>query len=106
MPPIDYMKVLDIAALTLDTESHIEVKAQDLNIFNASLSSEDGSLFEIQMKINEYDLELSLDKKVMDKKQFQKWLTKFEYQLEQQFFKNISIHQSETKNEYKVKVQF
>ncbi len=106
MPPIDYMKVLDIAAFTLETASHIEVNALDLKLFNASLSREDGSLIEILMRVNEYDLELTLNKKVLNRKDFRKWLTKLEYQLEQNFFKNISIEQTESKNEYKIRVQF
>lgn len=105
MPPVDYMKVLDIAALTLESNSHIEVDAVDLKIFNASVSRGDGSLIEIRMRVNDYDLELSLNKKAFNRKEFSKWLAKFEYQLEQSFFKNISIDLSETKNDYKIKVQ-
>ena len=106
MPPIDYMKVLDIAALTLETASHIEVQALDLKLFKAALSREDGSVIEIIMNVGEFDLELSLEKKILNKKEFQKWLGKFEFQLEQNFLKNISFEQSETKKEYKVKIEF
>jgi hypothetical protein len=106
MPPIDYMKVLDIAAFTMETASHIEVNALDLKLFSASLSREDGSIIEILLRVNDYDLELSLNKKAFNRKEFQKWLTKFEFQLEQNFFKNISIEQSESKNEYRVKIMF
>lgn len=106
MPPIDYMKVLDIAAITLDTLSHIEVNAIDLKLFNAVLSREDGSIIEIQLKLDEYDLELSLDKKFLDIKDFQNWINKFEFQLEQNFFKNIYLEQTVTKKEYKIKMKF
>lgn len=106
MPPIDYMKVLDIAALTLEAGSHIELNALDLKLFKASLTREDGSVLSIILKINEYDLELSIDKEVLDKKQFQEWLTKFEFQLEQNFFKNISLERAESKNDYKIKILF
>jgi hypothetical protein len=106
MPPIDYMKVLDIAAFTLETASHIELQALDLNLFNAVLTRDNGNTFEILMKINEFDLELSLGKKNLNKKEFHKWLNKFEFQLEQNFFKNISLEPHEAAKEYKIKILF
>ncbi len=106
MPAIDYMKVLDIATFTLGTSSHIEFKALDLKLFSAVLTREDGSTFEILLRTSDYDLELSLNKTALNKKEFKKWLTKFEYELEQGFFKNIILKSSENKLEYKINIEF
>lgn len=106
MPDIDYMKALDIAALTLDISSHIEVKALDLKLFQAVLTRDDGSAFEILVRTGDFDLELSLDKNALDKKQFQTWLGKFEFQMEQAFLKNFKIKSSETKQEYKIIIEY
>jgi len=106
MPAIDYMKLLDIAALTLETSSHIEVNALDLKLFKAVLSREEGSDIEILVKIDEFEIELSFDNKIMSEKEFDKWLRKFEYHLEQHFFKNISIETSESKQDYRVKILY
>ena len=106
MPPIDYMKVLDIAAFTLETASHIELRALDLTLFSARLSRDDGSTFEILMKLNEFDLELTFSLDILDKKEFPKWLSKFEFQLEQNFFKNITLEHSRTGKEYKIQILF
>lgn len=105
MAAIDYMKVLDIAAETLDTTSRKEIQALDLKLFKAVITKDDGSSQEIFIKINEFDLELSMEKKNLDKKEFQKWSGKFEFQLEQSFFKNIAIKTSETAHEYKIYIE-
>jgi len=106
MPAIDYMKVLDIAAFTLETASHIELIALDLTLFSAKLSRDDGSIFEIIMKVSDFDLELTFNKDILNKKEFEKWLNRFEFQLEQNFYKNISIEQSQSKSEYRLLVKF
>lgn len=106
MPTIDYMKVLDIAAFTLETASHIEFIALDLTLFSARLSRDDGNIFEILMKVNDFDLELTFNKDILNKKEFEKWLNRFEFQLEQNFYKNISLEHHESKNEYKIKILF
>lgn len=106
MPQIDYMKVLDIAALTLETSSHINVQALDLTIFKAVLIRDDGSELNIIVKTSDYDLELTFDNIFSNNKEFQKWLRKFEFQLEQNFFKNISLEHHDRGKEYKIKILF
>lgn len=106
MPQIDYMKVLDIAALTLETSSHIEIKALDLTIFNAVLIRADGSELNILVKTGNYEIELTFEDIFPSNKEFEKWLSKFEFQLEQSFFKNISLEHSGNEKEHKVKILF
>lgn len=106
MASIDYMKVLDIIALTLDMSSQYKIQAADLTIFNAVLSRPGGFKTEITIKIYSYDLEIYLKKNIFIEKDFDKWLNIFEFQLEQVFFKNIALTQSETKTEYRIKIAY
>jgi hypothetical protein len=106
MSRIDYMKVLDTVALTLETSSNIELHSQDLKHYSAVLTFEDGTKLDIQMKVDDFDIELELPKKIMPEKEYKNWLIKFEFQLEQIFLKNITLINSETKKEYKLKIQF
>lgn len=106
MPDLDYMKVLDIAAITLGITSHIEVKALDLKLFKAVMTREDGTLFEVLVRTGDFDLELTLDKKVLDKKEFQTWIGKFEFQMEQSFLKNFTLKTNETKLDYKINIEY
>ena len=106
MPDIDYMKVLDVAALTLEISSHIEVTALDLKLFKAVLTHDNGSVLEIMVKVGDFDLELSLNKNSLDKKEFQTWLKKFEFQMEQVFLKNFTMKISETKQDYKIDIEY
>jgi len=106
MPPIDYMKVLDIAAQALGTSSHVEVNSLDLKIFNAVIRQDDKSELNILLTVNDYDLELNIDNIFSSKKEFQKWLSRFEFLLEQNFFKNISLVHSGSSQKYKIKVLF
>lgn len=106
MTSIDYMKVLDIAALTLESESHINVTAKDLNRFTALIKSPEGKDIEFEVNLSEFSMELSVKKEIFDPKELQKWLTKFEYQLEQNFFKNIVIEKSDNSREFIIKIEF
>ncbi len=106
MTSIDYMKVLDIAALTLESESHINVTAKDLKRFTALVKSPEGKDIEFDVRLSEFSMELSVKKEMFDPKDLQKWLTKFEYQLEQNFFKNIVIEKSDNSREFIIKIDF
>ena len=106
MPHIDYMKLLHIAAVTLETSTQIDLHTLDINYYNARLTRDDGSKIEIQLRVFDFEIELTLSNKIMNEKELLKWLPKFEYQLEQNYFKNIALTHSETNNEYKIKIVF
>jgi hypothetical protein len=106
MASIDFMKVLDTAVITLDLSSKVEFQALDLMVFKATLTNPDGKVNEITMKVNEFDLELYLKKNILGEKEFLKWINKFEFQLEQNFLKNITISHTETKTDYRIKILY
>ena len=106
MASIDYMKVLDIAALTLESESHINVEALDLKKFKAVIKSPEGRDIDFYVNLSDFSMELSVKRDMFEPKQLQKWLAAFEYQLEQNFFKNIVIENSENSREFRIKIDF
>jgi len=106
MASIDYMKVLDIAVQTLDISSQCEIQALDLTVFQAVILKPDGTKVEVTINVNKFELEIILHKDVFNGKEFKKWLNKFEYELEQNFFKNISLTHSETKTDYSIKLLY
>ncbi|HOP64312.1 MAG TPA: hypothetical protein PK358_01555 [Spirochaetota bacterium] len=106
MTSIDYMKVLDIAALTLGSESHIQVKNVDINRLEAVIKSTGGEDIRLDVFLRDFSMEISLKKDSLEPKKIKKWLPSFEYQLEQNFFKNIVIENSENSREYRIKIDF
>lgn len=106
MPHIDYMKLLHIAANTLETSTQVDLNTLDINYYKAVLSRADRSNFEMLVRVHEFEIELAFSNKILTKKEMQKWLPKFEFQLEQNFLKNIEITQTESNNEYKLRIQF
>lgn len=106
MTSIDYMKVLDIAALALESESHINVEALDLKKFRANIKSPEGKDLEFYVNLSEFSMELSVDRDMFEPKKLRKWLAEFEYHLEQHFFKNIVIENTENSREFKIKIDF
>ncbi len=104
MPHIDYMKLLHVAAVTLKTSTQIDLQTLDINYYNARLSRDNGSKIEIQVRVFEFEIELTLSNKILTEKEFIKWLSEFEFQLEQVFFKNITLTHSEKNNAYTIKI--
>ena len=106
MTSIDYMKVLDIAALAMESESHIKVEALDLKKFKANIKSSEGRDIELLATVSDFSMELSVDRDLFEPKQLRKWLAEFEYHLEQHFFKNVVIENTENSREFKIKINF
>jgi len=100
------MKVLDIAALSLNSDSKTEFNAIDLNKFSMTALTPEGNTVEFILIPGEFQLELSAGKRDFDAKLFTKWLSEFEYRLEQHFLKNFVIDTSETAKEYRIKIIF
>lgn len=106
MPNIDFMKVFDAAAASLNASEHINVDAVDLNRYTASIMIDDTSSIDFTAEISEFSVDLSVDKTSFTQKEYEKFLSMFEYCLEQKFFKNIEFKTGETARDYKIKISF
>ncbi len=108
MTTIDYMKVIDtiaetmgaIANVTMDAE-HDKVDRFDVRV---PLTGEQFILFSLYL--HKYFLNFTMKKEEMTDKEFARWLSKFEYALEQQFFRNIRLERKESVAEYRLEIHF
>ena len=72
----------------------------------ATIKLSDDSVININIRIGEYDLELTMNKNEFDSRKFKKWIKIFEYQLEQSFLKNIRLSYAENTDQYILNVSF
>lgn len=106
MSHVDYMKVIDIAASSLEPSCSLKVNALDMKLYSAEITLADDSLVKIKIRINEYSLDLTIMKSDLTFKTFSKWIKTFEYNLEQDFYKNIKMTVVQNNNEYQLNVAF
>ena len=106
MPKIDYKQIFNAAASALDAASNIDIKAQDTNRYSADITLENGSQVYFTASLEEYSIQLSLAKKSLERKDYNRFMSRFEYNLEQQFFKNFKLESQDSSKEYRIKISF
>jgi len=108
MANIEYMKVIDIIAQLFNAEKDLHVDAihDKADIFTAHMIDLNGKKYECKLINHKYTMDISFSKDYMDKYEFKKWLTNFEWELEQQFFVNINLNVDPEATEYRVKLSY
>ncbi len=106
MSNVDFMKVFDSAAASLNAAAHLSVEAIDINRYAAAMIRDNGTQIIITADLAEFEIILSIEKKFMILADYRKFLSTFEFNLEQRFFKNIDLVTNETGREYKIKISF
>lgn len=106
MSDVDYNKIFYAAASALDASANVTVEALDLDTYTAGITLENGSLLTLTAVSGEYSIELSLAKESLKRREYIKFLSRFEYNLEQKFFKNIKFESREMSGEYRIKISF
>ncbi len=106
MSNLDYMKIFDAAASSLNASAHINVEALDLNKYSAEISLQNAAVIKFTAVLDEYSLELFCTKDSLKYKDYARFLSRFEYNLEQMFLKNVRIESHETTKDYKIKISF
>ena len=106
MPNVDYKKIFDAAASALEASANVIIEAMDLNTYSAGITMENGSVVKFMAILGEYSIELSLPKESLEHREHLKFMSRFEYNLEQKFYKNIKFESQETSKEYKIKISF
>lgn len=104
MANIDHKKIFDAAASALEASANVNIEAKDLNAFSAGITMENGSVIIFSAITGEYSMDLSLAKQSLNRREYTKFISRFEYNLEQKFYKNIRIEQQETSKDYKIKI--
>jgi hypothetical protein len=95
MPKIDYMKVIGALSKTLNLET-IDIRFHDKSTDRLEIIMGGAAVQEkkFNLSLSNFSMELVFSKQYLTGKEFDKWITNFEYELEQAFMKNANIHTS------------
>lgn len=93
MPVIDYMKVIDIISDIFSADHQVKLKTTGgkVQTFEVETSMSDGSVLSYRMELKQYDISVCIDKKYFIGRDTRSVISKLEYLLEQEFFKNIKL---------------
>ncbi len=111
MSSIDYMKVIDIISKTFGANKEVDLKAahdrrDKTDKFDITMTLSDGSRFSYRILLFRHELDVLIDKNSVGEKEFKKWVSNFEFELEQTLFLNVKLNVSDEISEYKIKVMF
>ena len=93
MSKIDYMKAVGVLGRTLKMET-VDMKFQDTasNKLEITLGGPSMPEKKFLLSIFDFSLELVFSASYLQGRDLQKWLSSFEYELEQAFLKNVDFH--------------
>lgn len=93
MPNIDYMKVIGALSKTLNLET-VDVKFKDKSTERLEIIMGGAAVQEkkFTLSLSNFTMELAFSKQYLGGKEMDKWVTRFEYELEQAFVKNVNLH--------------
>ena len=111
MSSIDYMRVIDIISKTFNAHKEVDLKAthdrhDKIDKFDIVMTTIDGVDIAYRILLHRHELDILFKKTIFENKKFKKWLSVFEYELEQKLITNIKISVIEETVEYLVKVGF
>ena len=105
------MKVIDIISKTFEAHKEVDLKAshdrQDkIDKFDITMRLVKGGEIHYRVFMQKHELDIILDKKYFESMKFKKWISVFEYELEQTMLMNIRLSVSEDPTDYTVKIIF
>ena len=106
MPKIDYMKVIGALSKTLNLET-IDMKFHDTSTDRLEIIMGGAAVQEkkFNLSLSNFSVELTFSKQYLSTKEFDKWIARFEYELEQAFMKNVAIHASGDASNHIIKIE-
>lgn len=103
----DYMKVVGVLSKTLKLETvDVRYLNKSDDTLEITMGGPDRAEKKFILTVTDSNLGLSFRKDYMPPKDFEKWRTSFEYELEQSFMKNIGIQISGDASNHIVKISF
>jgi hypothetical protein len=105
MTKIDYMKVVGVLGRTLKMET-VDMKFQDSTSNRLEVTMGGPSMPEkkFQLSIADFSLELAFPADYLQGRDLQKWISSFEYELEQAFVTNIELHVNSDASKHVIRV--
>ena len=106
MSTIDYMKIIDIISKSFDADRNVDLTAkhEKIDIFNVVMTLHAGGTVAYRINLHKYELEVIIEKKYFVAKKFKRWLSNFEYDLEQEFKTNVKVNHEEDVMTHHVKL--
>jgi hypothetical protein len=104
----NYRKVIQIVAESLDSSEDLTIDAahDKVDIFDVSFTTVQGEQKQFRILRKKYELDVIIKKEYFPEKKFDKWLSNFEYELEQTFLTNIKVDVDENPVNYDITVHF
>jgi hypothetical protein len=102
----DYMKVIDIVSKAFDADKDVKLTASHdtIDIFDIKTTRHDGEIISYRLLLRKDELELVLAKPLFVDMKFDKFISRFEYEMEQAFLTNIHLETSDDSRDYHVKI--
>jgi hypothetical protein len=105
MSKIDYMKVVAVLGRTLKLET-VDMKFQDSTTDRLEITLGGKSIPEKKflLSISDFSLELVFPAEYLQGRDLDKWLSSFEYELEQAFLRNVNLHINSDSSKHSIRV--
>lgn len=107
MKTLDYMKVIDMVSKLFGANEKAELTAhhdKETDIFDVKTICADGRELSYRILLQKYNMAIIIEKKYFQSVKFRKWISRFEYEMEQTFYKNIKIDTTEEAINYTINI--
>lgn len=107
MAHIDYMKIVQYLADTLEANKEINVQYHDNQMNHLDISMTGSAMDEKQCSIilGKFETAFTFQKKYIPEEKISNWVNSLEYYLEQEFKKNIKIEKELIGENYKLLIR-
>ena len=108
---MDYMKVVDVISRTFQAAREVKFQAvhdrkDQVDKFLVEMNLPGGAVVPYRIHLLGHDLDVIIGKKYFDSLDFDKWLSAFEYELEQKFLTNVKLAVSNDATDYRIRLPF
>ncbi len=105
----EYHKIIDVMADSLSAVQPVEKnyghdEANKMDMVEVAMKTAGGERIVCRVYLSAKGLQLVFDKHQISEKQFEKFVARFEYDMEQVFLRNIHFERNDTPNEYRLKI--
>jgi len=105
----EYRKVIDVIAGSLGAGKSVELNyshdtSHKIDVIDVKMLTAGDETIECRVNLRTTHLEIVFNKKYFTQAKFEKFLSRFEYDLEQVFTRNIHIERVEESLEYRIRV--
>lgn len=108
MADIDYMKIIDIISDLMSSEKKVDIKSAENNkiksfIVEAAINK--GIKLNYTLSLKSSHIEIEINSRYFKEIPIEKWIKKFEFSLEQLFYKNIGVTYTQKHEQYIISIE-